>query len=218
MMTSCMVTITMIINHCYQDPSRCQTYDVVIFEEHDDIPKMEQVMWPRHCVQVLSLFVINWSCHRVWHSAFLLSPSAHVFKSPKQKKCQNQPFSLFDILQIAIVKSTNITFQESWGAELHKDLKVWLKKTVKQLKYTKTKTTSWYLMKVFRCIRKPRWCTREAIPTSTPTLHSLTIRNSQKLASKNLSGKELWWKKLWLWSVQNEDFSTSAYFDQKYSK
>jgi len=34
-----------------QDPSRCQTYDVVIFEEHDDIPKMEQVMWPRHCVQ-----------------------------------------------------------------------------------------------------------------------------------------------------------------------
>ena len=41
-----------------QDPSRCQTYDVVIFEEHDDIPKMEQVMWPRHCVQVSFLFMI----------------------------------------------------------------------------------------------------------------------------------------------------------------
>merc|ERR1719490_663054 len=31
-----------------QNPSACQTYDVVTFEEHDDIPKMEQVMWPRH--------------------------------------------------------------------------------------------------------------------------------------------------------------------------
>ena len=41
-----------------QDPSRCQTYDVVIFEEHDDIPKMEQVMWPRHCVQVGFFFIV----------------------------------------------------------------------------------------------------------------------------------------------------------------
>lgn len=34
-----------------QDPSRCKTYDIVVFEAHDDIPKMEQSMWPRHCVQ-----------------------------------------------------------------------------------------------------------------------------------------------------------------------
>ena len=34
---------------------------MVIFEEHDDIPKMEQVMWPRHCVQVL----IKSFCHQL---------------------------------------------------------------------------------------------------------------------------------------------------------
>ena len=45
-------------HHNKQDPNRCQTYDVVIFEEHDDIPKMEQVMWPRHCVQVRFLFIV----------------------------------------------------------------------------------------------------------------------------------------------------------------
>ena len=131
------------------------------------------------------------------------------------------PQCLFVILStyISITKaivnvkiSTNITFQESWGAELHKDLKVWLKKLWSSWTKTKTKTESWYLMKVFRCIRKPRWCTREAIPTSTPTLHSLTIRNSQKLASKNLSGKEL------LWEIVIFICSKWAYFDQKYSK
>lgn len=34
-----------------QNPSACQTYDVVTFEAHDSIPRMDQIMWPRHCVQ-----------------------------------------------------------------------------------------------------------------------------------------------------------------------
>ena len=52
-----------------QNPSACQTYDVVTFEAHDSIPRMDQIMWPRHCVQVRPFFClticsaagINWS-------------------------------------------------------------------------------------------------------------------------------------------------------------
>ena len=51
-------------------------------------------------------------------------------------QCLSVILSTYISITKAIVNvkiSTNITFQESWGAELHKDLKVWLKKTVKQL-------------------------------------------------------------------------------------
>ena len=40
-----------------QNPSSCQTYDVVTFEAHDSIPRMDQIMWPRHCVQVEPFFL-----------------------------------------------------------------------------------------------------------------------------------------------------------------
>ena len=40
-----------------QNPSACQTYDVVTFEAHDSIPRMDQIMWPRHCVQVKPFFL-----------------------------------------------------------------------------------------------------------------------------------------------------------------
>merc|ERR1712080_578568 len=33
------------------DPVKSNVFDVIVFEAHDGIPKMEQVMWPRHCVQ-----------------------------------------------------------------------------------------------------------------------------------------------------------------------
>ena len=36
-----------------QDPNTIKPFDVVVFEAHGDVPKMEQAMWPRHCVQVV---------------------------------------------------------------------------------------------------------------------------------------------------------------------
>ena len=44
-------------NQFPQNPSACQTYDVVTFEAHDSIPRMDQIMWPRHCVQVKPFFL-----------------------------------------------------------------------------------------------------------------------------------------------------------------
>ena len=35
-----------------QDPNSIKPFDVVVFEAHGKVPKMEQAMWPRHCVQV----------------------------------------------------------------------------------------------------------------------------------------------------------------------
>ena len=43
----------------FQNPSACQTYDVVTFEAHDSIPRMDQIMWPRHCVQVFNTQYLN---------------------------------------------------------------------------------------------------------------------------------------------------------------
>lgn len=34
-----------------QNPAEVNVFDVVTFEAHGKIPKMEQIMWPRHCVQ-----------------------------------------------------------------------------------------------------------------------------------------------------------------------
>ena len=36
----------------WQDPNSIKPFEVVVFEAHDKVPKMEQAMWPRHCVQV----------------------------------------------------------------------------------------------------------------------------------------------------------------------
>ena len=41
-----------------QDPNSINPFDVVVFEAHGEVPKMEQAMWPRHCVQVEQWYIM----------------------------------------------------------------------------------------------------------------------------------------------------------------
>jgi len=55
-----------------QDPNSIKPFDVVVFEAHGKVPKMEQAMWPRHCVQE------TWGAEL--HKDLKFHPNGHTIK------------------------------------------------------------------------------------------------------------------------------------------
>lgn len=55
-----------------QDPNSIKPFDVVVFEAHGEVPKMEQAMWPRHCVQE------TWGAEL--HKDLKVHPNGHTIK------------------------------------------------------------------------------------------------------------------------------------------
>ena len=118
----------LITKKIFQNPSACQTYDVVTFEAHDSIPRMDQIMWPRHCVQVFNTQYLNKGAGIGRQRLIQLQIIANIgqFHLKRQLSSLKKPsltvtLSLFLEWVFQLLESTN---QESWGAELHKDLKV----------------------------------------------------------------------------------------------